>query len=66
MLVTVTDCPVDLSPPPAGDGAVNTNDFFQFLTYYQARDPRADMFPGGGINTNDFFAFLAAYQGGCL
>ncbi len=62
------DCPADLSPPPDGDGAVNTNDFFQFLTYYQAQDPAADFSPAGGdgnINTNDFFAFLAAYQVGC-
>ncbi len=54
-------CPADLT----GEGDVNTNDFFQFLAYYQAQDPRADFAPGGGINTNDFFAFLAAYQAGC-
>ncbi len=61
-------CPADLSPPPDGDSAVNTNDFFQFLTYYQAQSPAADFSPPGGdgsINTNDFFAFLAAYQAGC-
>ncbi len=61
-------CPADLSPAPNGDGMVNTNDFFQFLTYYQAQDARADFSPAGGdgqINTNDFFAFLAAYQLGC-
>ncbi len=56
-----TDCAVDLT----GEGDVNTNDFFQFLAYYQAQDPRADFSPGGGINTNDFFAFLGAYQAGC-
>ncbi len=54
-------CQVDLTC----DGNVNTNDFFQFLTYYQNQDARADFSPGGGINTNDFFAFLAAYQAGC-
>ncbi len=59
------DCPADLSPPPEGDGSVDTNDFFQFLAYYQAQDPAADFSPGGGVNTNDFFAFLAAYQAGC-
>ncbi len=58
-------CAPDLSPPPGGDGNVDTNDFFQFLAYYQAQDARADFSPGGGINTNDFFAFLAAYQAGC-
>ncbi len=61
-------CPADLAPPPNGDGSVDTNDFFQFLAYYQAQDPAADFAPPGGdgnINTNDFFAFLAAYQAGC-
>ncbi len=55
------DCPADLT----GEGDVNTNDFFAFLAFYQAQDPRADFSPGGGINTNDFFAYLAAYQAGC-
>ncbi len=61
--VTLTDddCQADLT----GEGDVNTNDFFQFLAYYDAADPRADFSPGGGINTNDFFAYLAAYQAGC-
>ncbi len=54
-------CPPDLT----GEGDVNTNDFFLFLSYYQSQDPRADFSPGGGINTNDFFAYLAAYQAGC-
>ncbi len=56
-----TACAADLT----GEGDVNTNDFFLYLSYYQAMDPRADFAPGGGINTNDFFAFLAAYQAGC-
>ncbi len=58
-------CAADLAPAPNGDGQVNTNDFFQFLSYYQTQDPGADFSPAGGdgnINTNDFFAFLAAYQ----
>ncbi len=55
------DCPADLT----GEGDINTNDFFQFLAYYDAQDSRADFEPGGGINTNDFFAYLAAYQAGC-
>ncbi len=54
-------CDVDLT----FDGVLNTNDFFQFLTYYQAQDPRADFTGEGAINTNDFFAFLAVYQAGC-
>ncbi len=58
-------CAADLAPAPDGDGQVNTNDFFQFLSYYQTQDLGADFSPPGGdgnINTNDFFAFLAAYQ----
>ncbi len=54
-------CPADLT----GEGDVNVNDFFEFLSLYQAGDVRADFVPGGGINTIDFFAFLAAYQQGC-
>lgn len=52
-------CLANLTAP---DCATNTNDFFQFLAFYQAGDSRADFAPGGGINTNDFFAYLAAYQ----
>ncbi len=54
-------CPPDLT----GEGDVNTNDFFRFLSLYQAGDPAADFVGDGAINTNDFFAFLAAYQAGC-
>ncbi len=57
----VSPCPADLT----GEGDVNTNDFFLFLSYYQAMDPRADFAPDGAINTNDFFAFMSAYQDGC-
>lgn len=52
-------------PDLNGDGQVNTNDFFLFLSLYQAQDQRADFATGDGVNTNDFFAFLAAYQAGC-
>ncbi len=51
-----------------GDACLSTNDFFAYLTAYQAQDSAADFSPPGGdglINTNDFFAFLAAYQAGC-
>ncbi len=63
--VLAGDCPADIAPAPDGDGQVNTNDFFQFLTYYQSMDPAADFTGEGDVNTNDFFAFLAAYQAGC-
>ncbi len=62
--ITSCACAPDLSPP-GGDGMINTNDFFAFLTLYQVGDPGADFFADGFINTNDFFAFLAAYQAGC-
>ncbi len=58
-------CAPDIAPAPGGDGRVDTNDFFQFLAYYQSQDLRADFSPDGAINTNDFFAFLATYQIGC-
>ncbi len=54
-------CPADLT----GEGALNTNDFFAFLSAYQSQDDAADFTVDGAINTNDFFAFLAAYQSGC-
>ncbi len=58
----VDTCPADIT----GEGDLNTNDFFAFLTLYQGADPAADFFADGFINTNDFFAYLAAYQAGCL
>lgn len=58
---TIKLCLADLT----ADTFVNTNDFFAFLSLYQAADGRADFARDGAINTNDFFAFLAAYQLGC-
>lgn len=46
-------------------GAIDTNDFFAFLSAYAAQDLVADFAPDGTINTNDFFAFLGEYQLGC-
>ncbi len=57
----VAACPADLT----GDGRVDTNDFFAFLSIYQAGDPLADFTGDGEVDTNDFFAFLGAYQQGC-
>ncbi len=57
--------PPACAPDLTGDGVVDTNDFFLFLTLYQDQDPVADFAPGGGVNTNDFFAYLVAYQRGC-
>ncbi len=55
-----SDCPGDTT----GDGRVNTNDFFQYLAWYQVRDDRADMTLDGLVNTNDFFQYLVYYQAG--
>lgn len=54
-------CAADLT----GDLLVNTNDFFQFLAWFQALDGRADLTGDGLVNTNDFFEFLARYADGC-
>lgn len=55
-----SDCPGDTT----GDGKMDINDFFQFLSYYQAGDDRADLTLDGNINTNDFFQFLDDYKPG--
>ncbi len=54
-------CPMDLD----GTGSLSTNDFFRFLEYYSAADPRADFTEDEQVDSNDFFAFLSGYQGGC-
>ncbi len=61
-LAIIGECLADLAAP---FGSINTNDFFAFLTLYQAHDPLADATGDTTIDTNDFFAFLAAYQAGC-
>ncbi len=53
------------APDLTDDGAVDTNDFFAFLSLYGAGHPDADFTRDRRVDTNDFFAFLAAYQDGC-
>jgi uncharacterized repeat protein (TIGR01451 family) len=48
-----------------GDGAPNSQDFFDFLTAFFASDPAADFNADGSINSQDFFDFLAAFFAGC-
>ena len=54
-------CPADFN----GDGVVDADDFFGFLTAFANGDPRADFNGDGVIDADDFFAFLAAFAQGC-
>jgi hypothetical protein len=49
----------------SGDGAVNSQDFFAFLTDFFAASPGADFNGDGGVDSQDFFDFLGAFFGGC-
>jgi hypothetical protein len=54
-------CPADVN----GDGAVSSQDFFDFLVDLFAATPGADFNADGAVNSQDFFDFLAAFFGGC-
>ncbi len=54
-------CPPDLN----GDGVVDADDFFLFLSLFAAGDPIADFNNDGVIDADDFFAFLSAFAAGC-
>jgi hypothetical protein len=54
-------CDVDFN----ADGAVNTQDFFDFLTLFFVSDPRADFNHTGTVTSHDFFMFLDAFFVGC-
>lgn len=54
-------CPADFN----ADGAVNSQDFFDFLGAFFASSPSADFNTDGAINSQDFFDFLAAFFAGC-
>jgi hypothetical protein len=47
------------------DGAINSQDFFNFLTAFFQQEPEADFNADGAINSQDFFDFLAAFFEGC-
>jgi hypothetical protein len=57
----LTICPADFDC----SGAVNSQDYFDFLTAFFALDPAADFNHSGEVNTQDFFDFLAAFFAGC-
>ncbi len=48
-----------------GDGAVNSQDFFDFLSLFFAGDSRADFNHSGAVTSQDFFDYLAAFFAGC-
>ncbi len=48
-----------------GDGAVNSQDFFDFLTAFFAGGTAADFNHDGVVNSQDFFDFLTAFFAGC-
>ncbi len=54
-------CPPDLN----GDGVVDADDFFLFLSLFAAGDMRADFNNDGVIDADDFFSFLNAFAAGC-
>lgn len=47
------------------DGAVNSVDFFDFLTVFLANDPAGDFNHDTIVNSADFFEFLTAFFTGC-
>jgi hypothetical protein len=46
-------------------GAVNSQDFFDFLNAFFALDPSADFNHSGSVDSQDFFDFLTAFFAGC-
>jgi hypothetical protein len=70
-IVTVDDTAVLIVGHPAcradftGDGVVNSQDFFAFLTAFFQGAPSADFNHDAGVNSQDFFDFLGAFFAGC-
>ncbi|MCC5786028.1 MAG: hypothetical protein JJU33_04925 [Phycisphaerales bacterium] len=58
---TVPTCPADLN----NDGVVDADDFFLFLHFFAAGDPRADINNDGVIDADDFFDYLNLFAQGC-
>ncbi len=54
-------CPADLT----GDGVVDADDFFLFLSLFAAGDMRADFNNDGVIDADDFFEYLSRFAAGC-
>ncbi|MCC5786479.1 MAG: hypothetical protein JJU33_07250 [Phycisphaerales bacterium] len=58
-------CPPACLPDINGDGVVDADDFFEFLSLFAAGDLRADFNNDGVIDADDFFKFLALFAAGC-
>jgi hypothetical protein len=54
-------CPADFNH----SGAVDPQDFFDFLSAFFALDPSADFNHSGAVDSQDFFDFLTAFFAGC-
>ncbi|MGE3108180.1 MAG: FG-GAP-like repeat-containing protein [Phycisphaerales bacterium] len=54
-------CPADFN----GDGAANSQDFFDFLGAFFGSLPAADFNGDGTINSQDFFEYVTAFFAGC-
>ncbi len=61
----------EIAPPPAcladfnGDGSVNSQDFFDFLSVFFEGLEAADVNLDGYVNSQDFFDFLIGFFAGC-
>lgn len=63
VLLDIVDAPciADIN----GDGVVDADDFFAFLSLFASGDPLADINGDGVIDADDFFAYLTLFAAGC-